>query len=403
MKRMQGYRYQLKPKHNHLAILNEALGANRFVWNKLLHMNLFRLENGFSLIWYAEMCKFITLWKKSTDYAFLKSAPSQSLQQTAKALDRAFRDAFDKNQPNKRIPRFKRLGKNEAGIKFPQGVTLDENNQVINFPKFGRLKFIKSRKIEGTVKNVTITRNAGKYNVAIQTEREVEQPRHSANTAVGIDVGIKRFATMSNGKVIESINSFKKIELQLVKEQRKLKHKTKFSNNWKKQQSAIRLLHSKIAHVRNDFLHKASTNISKSHAMIVIEDLKIANMSKSAKGTLDSPGRQVKQKSGLNKAILDQGWGEFRRQLEYKQEWLGGWVIAVPPQYTSQTCPCCHHVSKENRKTQERFLCIDCGYQEHADLVGAMNILRAGHARLACEVSAAPRSASSRNQLNVAS
>jgi putative transposase len=399
---MQGYNFRLKPKHLQAILLNESLGANRFVWNKLLSLNLYRLENKLPLIWHAEMCKFITFWKKTEERSFLKTAPSQSLQQTAKALDRAFRDAFDKNQPNKRIPRFKRAGRSEAGVKFPQGVTLDENNQVIFFPKLGWVKYIKSRKIEGTIKNVTITRHAGKYFVSIQTEREVAQPQHPAKTAIGIDMGIKRFATLSDGTVVEPISSFKSVEEKLAKEQRKLKNKVKFSSNWKKQQSVIREIYTKIAYVRNDFLHKSSNNISKSHAMIVLEDLKISNMSKSAKGTLDNPGRQVKQKSGLNKAILDQGWGEFRRQLEYKQQWRGGIVLAVPPQYTSQTCPCCAYVSKENRKTQAGFLCIDCGYQEHADLVAALNILRAGHARLACEVSAAPRSTSSRNQLSAA-
>lgn len=402
MERRQGYRFRLKPKHKQIASVNNALGTNRFVWNKLLSLNLHRLENKLPLIWYNEMAWLIAFWKKTEECSFLKEAPSQSLQQTAKALDRAFRDAFDKNQPNKRIPRFKRTGRSEAGVKFPQGVTLDENNQVICFPKLGWLKYINSRKVEGTVKNATITRHGGKYFVSIQTEREVQQPYHPAQTAIGIDMGVKRFATLSDGTVVEPITSFKMVQEKLAKEQRKLKNKVKFSSNWKKQQSVIREIHTKIAYVRNDFLHKSSDNISKSHAMIVLENLKIANMSKSAKGTLDNPGRQVKQKSGLNKAILDQGWGEFRRQLEYKQQWRGGIVLAIPPQYTSQTCPCCAYVSKENRKTQAGFLCVDCGYEEHADLVAALNILRVGHARLACEVSVAPRSASSRNQLSAA-
>jgi len=94
----------------------------------------------------------------------------------------------------------------------------------------------------------------------------------------------------------------------------------------------------------------------------------------------------VKQKSGLNKAILDQGWAEFRRQLEYKMLWAGGLLLAVPPQNTSRTCPCCGHVSEHNRKSQAEFACVECGFQENSDLVGAINVLRAGHARLACEV-----------------
>ena len=107
-------------------------------------------------------------------------------------------------------------------------------------------------------------------------------------------------------------------------------------------------------------------------------------MSRSARGTLDNPGRCVKAKSGLDRSILDQGWYEFRRQLTYKAKWRGGRVLLVDPKYTSQTCPSCRYRSKDNRKTQAHFACIKCGYTNNADLVGAINIERAGHARLAC-------------------
>ncbi|MEK6653882.1 MAG: transposase, partial [Thermodesulfobacteriota bacterium] len=129
---------------------------------------------------------------------------------------------------------------------------------------------------------------------------------------------------------------------------------------------------------------KATTTISQNHAIVCVEDLQVRNMSKSAAGSSDSPGRNVRAKSGLNKSILDQGWFEFRRQLEYKQAWLGGEVLAVPPRNTSRTCPACGHVSAENRQTQARFACVECGYENNADLVGAINILERGHRLLAC-------------------
>lgn len=106
-------------------------------------------------------------------------------------------------------------------------------------------------------------------------------------------------------------------------------------------------------------------------------------MSKSAKGTIDNPGTKVKQKSGLNRAILDQSWFEFRRQLEYKTQWLGGFLIAVPPQNTSRTCPCCGHTAKENRQTQASFECVECGYTKNADVVSALNVLMRGQEILA--------------------
>lgn len=164
-----------------------------------------------------------------------------------------------------------------------------------------------------------------------------------------------------------------------------------------------------IGNARRDYLHKTSTAISKNHAMVCIEDLQVRNMSRSAAGTTEQPGKHVRAKSGLNKAILDQGWFEFRRQLDYKLAWRGGYLITVPPQNTSRTCPCCGHVSADNRQTQAVFRCVECGFEEHADLVGAINILSRGMqllrdegqdtadasagretaARIACEVSGA--------------
>ncbi|XXG25277.1 MAG: transposase [Ferrovum myxofaciens] len=236
----------------------------------------------------------------------------------------------------------------------------------------------------GTVSNITVSANGGKWFVSIQTEREVEQPVHPATSIVGIDVGITRFATLSDGSHIEPLNTFRKHQQRLARYQRAMSRKTKFSSNWKKAKARVQKIHTRIANVRKDFLHKTTTTISKNHAIVCIEDLQVRNMSKSAAGSSDSPGRNVKAKSGLNKSILDQGWFEFRRQLEYKQVWLGGDVLAVPARNTSRTCPACGHVSADNRRTQAKFACVDCGYENNADVVGAINVLERGHRLLAC-------------------
>ena len=130
--------------------------------------------------------------------------------------------------------------------------------------------------------------------------------------------------------------------------------------------------------------NQGAISISQNHALVCVEDLQVRNMSKSSKGNSEKHGKRVKQKAGLNRAILDQGWGEFRRQLEYKMAWAGGLFIAVPAHHTSQTCPCCGHVAKENRQTQAKFLCVDCGHAENADVVGAINVLERGQRLLAC-------------------
>ncbi len=125
-------------------------------------------------------------------------------------------------------------------------------------------------------------------------------------------------------------------------------------------------------------------------------------MSKSAKGNSEQHGRQVKQKSGLNKAILDQGWGMFVEMLAYKQAWNGGELIKVPPQYTSQTCPSCDYVSKNNRKTQAEFVCVECDYKNHADAVGAINILTRGLSGVSLRSEPCNNAVSNRNQQEVA-
>ena len=173
-------------------------------------------------------------------------------------------------------------------------------------------------------------------------------------------------------------------EKRLTKYQRRMSSQVKFSQNWHKAKCKVQKVHTQIADARKDFLHNKTAEISKSHAMVAVEDLQIKNMSQSTAGNAAKPGKNVAAKSGLNKAILDQGWFEFRRQLDYKLEWQGGILIAVPPQYTSQTCPCGDHVAKANRQTQAKFECVYCGYKNNADVVGAMNILARGYRVAAC-------------------
>ncbi|MEX4415098.1 transposase, partial [Haemophilus influenzae] len=211
------------------------------------------------------------------------------------------------------------------------------------------------------------------------TEFEYEIPTHQGGE-IGIDMGVARFATLSSGEYFKPLNAFKTHKGKLAKLQRQLKNKIKFSQNWQKLKAKIAKLHHKIANCRKDFLHQTSSKISKNHAMIYVEDLQVLNMSKSAKGTTEDHGKNVKQKSGLNRAILDQSWFEFRRQLDYKTQWLGGFLVAVPPQNTSRTCPCCGYTAKENRQTQADFECVECGYTENADVVGALNVLERGRA-----------------------
>ena len=287
------------------------------------------------------------------------------------------------------FPKYKKKFRHDS-IRFPQGVELDEAKQQIRLPKIGWVGYRKSRDIMGAIKNVTVSRRGEKWDVSIQTEYEVSLP--AANPSeIGIDMGVKRFVTMSNGDFVEPLNPFKQEQEKLAKLQRKLARQKKGSRNSRKTKRKIARLHRYIADSRRDFLHKTSTKIAKNHSIIYVEDLKVSNMSASAGGTKESPGKNVRQKSGLNRSILDQGWYSFFQMLSYKLERGGGKLIKVDPRNTSRTCPRCGFVSAENRKSQATFACIGCGYRSNADEVGAINILRAGRARLACGMSGAVR------------
>ena len=208
-------------------------------------------------------------------------------------------------------------------------------------------------------------------------------PRAS-KSIIGIDAGIKCFAAFSDGTLVEGPGSFRRHEDALAREQRKLARKQKGSENWKKQKRKISRLHHRIADVRMDFLHKLSTEVCKNQARVYVERLNIRGMSASAKGTEEIPGRNVRAKSGLNKSILDQGWFEFRRQLDYKLDWIGGSLEEVDAHHTSQRCSCCGHTEKGNRKTQAVFVCLSCGIEQHADINAATNILTVGQTGMAC-------------------
>ena len=386
MPRLQAFKYELRPNGQQARQMARFAGACRFVYNKALALQKANHEAGGTFIGYVAMAKALTAWRNGSETPWLRDAPVHPLQHALKDLERAYKNFFAKRAG---FPRFKKKGQRDRfRYPDPKQIKLDQGNSRLFLPKLGWLRYRNSREVLGMVKNITVSQSCGKWFVSIQTEREVEQPIPQGG-AVGIDMGVARFATLSDGTFYAPLNSFKRHETSLRKAQQAMSRKVKFSNNWKKAKARVQRIHSRIGNARRDYLHKTTTTISQNHAMVCIEDLQVRNMSRSAAGTTQQPGKNVRAKSGLNKSILDQGWFEFRRQLAYKLAWRGGWLIAVPPHNTSRTCPACGHVSADNRQTQARFECVECGFEDHADVVGAINVLRAGHARFACEVSGA--------------
>ena len=370
----KAFKFEIMPNGNQIRRIKQFCGCSRFVFNRALawQNEQYEQDNSFKFS-YTKIANLLPQWKK--ELVWLKECHSQVLQQSLKDLESAFKNFF---QQRADFPKFKKKGLKER-FRFPQGCKLEQQNNRLYLPKIGWVRYRNSREVVGEIKNVAVSHKCGRFFVSIQTEFEYEIPMHKGGE-IGIDMGIARFATLSNGEYFEPVNAFKTYKGKLAKLQKRLKNKVKFSQNWQKLKAKIAKLHHKIANCRKDFLHKISTQISKNHAMIYIEDLQVANMSKSAKGTAAQHGKNVAAKSGLNRAILDQSWFEFRRQLDYKTQWQGGFLVAVPPQNSSRTCPCCGHISKENRQTQAHFECVECGYRENADVVGAMNVLARGRA-----------------------
>ena len=377
MRILKAFKFELMPNGEQIHKMKQFCGCSRFVFNRALayHNEQYEADKSFKFS-YVDIANLLPEWKK--ELVWLKDCHSQVLQQSLKDLETSFKNFFAKRSD---FPKFKRKGEKES-FRFPQGCKLEQHNNRIYLPKIGWVRYRNSRDVVGKIKNVTVSQKCGKWYVSIQTEIEMETPIPKGGE-IGIDMGIVRFATLSNGEYFEPINAFKTLKGKLAKLQRHLKHKVKGSHNWLKLKAKIAKLHHKIANTRKDYLHKISNNISKNHAIVYVEDLKVANMSKSAKGNIEHHGKNVKQKSGLNRAILDQSWFEFRRQLTYKLAWNGGFLVAVPPQNTSRCCPSCGHTAKENRQTQANFECVECGYTENADVVGAINILNRGQAILA--------------------
>jgi putative transposase len=381
----RGFKFELRPKGMQIQLLMQFCGCARYVYNRTLSLekSLYKKDSKHSFK-YTAAANRLPGWKKKNP--FLKKCHSQVLQQSLKDLELAYINFFEKRS---NFPKYKKKFQHDS-IRFPQGVELDEVKQQIRLPKIGWMGYRKSRDIIGTIKNVTVSRRGEKWDVSIQTEYEVVSSAPNPSE-IGIDMGVKRFATLSNGGFVEPLNAFKQEQEKLAKLQRKLARQKKGSRNSRKTKRKIARLHRYIADSRRDFLHKTSTKIAKNHSIVYVEDLKVSNMSASASGTKESPGKNVKQKSGLNRSILDQGWYGFFQMLSYKLEQRGGKLIKVDPKNTSRTCPRCGLVSAENRKSQATFACIGCGYRSNADEVGAINVLRAGRAQLACAMSGAVR------------
>lgn len=365
--------YRLYPTPEQAAALGAWIGAVRFTYNLCLEQRRDWWRPGRSFT-FASQCREITALRAEVDW--LRDVPVHALQQAAKDLDRAYQNWWAGRAG---APSPRRRGLNDA-MRFPDPATfsfrrLSRHVGEVKLPKLGWVRLRWDRAIPGVVKNITVSRAAGQWHVSAQYEAEVAEPEPSTLPAVGIDRGVAVFAALSDGTLIEPGNFGRKAQRALVRAQRKLARKKRGSNNRRKAVRRVQRVQARIARQRKDFLNKLSHRIAKSHGVVVLEKLEVRNMVRSAAGTVEKPGRNVRAKSGLNRSILDQGWGLFRSMLSYKLAANGGRLVEVAPHNTSRACSACGVVDAESRKAQ-RFRCTSCGHTMHADWNAAINIYR---------------------------
>ena len=253
---------------------------------------------------------------------------------------------------------------------------VQNKHQNLYLPKVGIVKTKFHRKVTGIIKTVTISLEANQYFASINYQDGIKQHYGTNNgKAIGIDVGVKVFAYTSENEKIEQPH-FKLAIADIIKAQKVLSRRKKRSANRLKAKAKLAKKHLKLKNKRNDFLHKITNKLSENQT-IAVENLKIKNMSKQAKGSIENPNMRASAKSGLNRAILQQSWGKFFELLEYKLKRNGGTLIKVNPKFTSQKCSSCGHTEKENRQTQALFICKSCGNILNADYNASINILNA--------------------------
>ena len=366
----KSYKFRIYPTLEQEKIFASFFGCVRKVYNLMLDDRKKSYEEYKST---GIKTKYPTPAKYKEEYPYLKEVDSLALANAQLNLEKAFKN-FLKNK-DFGFPKYK------CKSNLVQSYTTNNQNTIyikdsyIQLPKLKSLIKIKlHRKIKGLIKSVTISKNSlNHYFVSILCEEEIEElPKTNKN--IGIDLGIKEFATMSDGTKAANLKFTKEYEKRLKREQRKLSRRCRLakssnrklseSKNYQKQKKKVAKIHNKIRNKRKDFINKISTEIINNHDIICIENLNIKGMLKNHK---------------LARSISDVSWSEFARQLEYKADWYGRIIVKVPTFYpSSKTCSSCGNVKKELLLSERTYHCECCGINIDRDYNASINILRKG-------------------------
>jgi len=371
---LKAVKVRLYPNSEQKQIIAFQIGGARYVYNRALALRKYAYSKFGIKIGKFALINHITKLKKREMTSWLKEIDSQAIQQSIANMDRAYQHFFKGGG----YPKFKSRHHSKQSYQYPQRVKIEGNK--VFLPKVGWVRMRGWREaFEGKIKTVTISYEAYQYHASILIDIEdgILKPCNNIDKTIGIDVGVSLVVADSDGNKVKPLSLLRELaKLRLRAKQ--FSQKKKGSKSRAKAKAKLAKANLKIANKRKDFLHKLSLQYAENQGIVVVEDLKIKNMTKSAKGTKESPGKNVKQKAGLNRLITQQSWGMFFELLNYKLKERGGKLIRVDPKHTSQTCNTCGCVSKESRQSQSKFVCTACGYTANADTNAAKNILVRG-------------------------
>jgi putative transposase len=372
-------RYRLYPTPAQQAVLREHCGHARYVWNLAVEQHAHWRPGRASAPGYLAQCRQLTQARAENPWL---AAGSQTIQQQAlRDFTRAMVAFFDPQNPARR-PTWRKAGRDEGfRITGRRGRHWDvrrvsRKTGQVWVPKAGWVRLRWSRPVPPGAKSYRVTMDrARRWHIAFAVIPE-PIPAPGNGQVVGIDRGVAVSAALSTGELLHAPGLTGPERRRVRRLQRKLARARRGSNRRGQVKHAIARLRARERDRRKDWAEKASTDIARRFDLIWVEDLKIASMTRSAKGTAGNPGRNVRAKAGLNREILRSGWGLLVRRLRDKAP---GRVEKIKPQFTSQRCSACGQVDADSRESQARFVCTACGYACNADVNAARNIA-AGHA-----------------------
>lgn len=368
----RGHRYRIYPTPEQEARLLRWENALRFLWNLALEQRLMCLDRRPRRVYLTAFDQGYELKQLRADLPWLADVPRHACDQLLFDLNWAWQLYFKKLAQE---PRWKKRGQSVLRVCEFHHKAWRIKDDRLRFPKLGWLPIILHRPLRGTPKGCTIKRDGDQWFATIVCEVEIADPDHPQKPTVAIDLGVVNTIADSNGRIVPNPKHFEAIERRLKRAQRRVAKKKKGSKNCEKVNRRVARLHRKARRQREHFLHNESLHYAKNHGTVVVEKLQIVNMTASAKGTVEKPGTNVRQKAGLNRAILRVGWYQFVDMLNYKLEERGGQLVKVSPAHSSQTCSACGVVDSQSRVSQSQFICVACGHQANADINAAKVLL----------------------------